>query len=207
MHFIKIMIIRSWAVQWCCITKENLFLAHLLPSESTPHYNYLHHNPHHMWDQRRGSNLAKQYNFKKQKLPGFLSTKMAGGVRLARHQTHLLYCELLYWFRVHSFVVSWAIVSENPTNFYCHVFFWGHNKVIFMLLVFKWWWCCWGHHSQVSKKPIITAVVRVLPKMACSSSTHDDTDFRFFQINLGSFSLFSLSQQIDVLICHLYRKV
>ena len=55
---------------------------------------------------RRGSNLAKQYNFKKQKLPGFLSTKMAGGVRLARHQTHLLYCELLYWFRVHSFVVS-----------------------------------------------------------------------------------------------------
>ena len=61
-----------------------------------------------------------------------------------------------------------------------------------MLLVFKWW-CCWGHHSQVSKKPIITAVVRVLPKMACSSS-HDDTDFRFFQINLGSFSLLSLSK-------------
>lgn len=115
MHFIKIMIIRSWAVQWCCITKENLFLAHLLPSESTPHYNYLHHNPHHMWDQRRGSNLAKQYNFKKQKLPGFLSTKMAGGVRLARHQTHLLYCELLYWFRVHSFVVSWAIVRILQT--------------------------------------------------------------------------------------------
>ena len=64
---------------------------------------------------RRGSNLAKQYNFKKQKLPGFLSTKMAGGVRLARHQTHLLYCELLYWFRVHSFVVSWAIVRILQT--------------------------------------------------------------------------------------------